>query len=185
MVKLRSMLNKIYLVALALFVIPMAFLTWYAGTWLASIGNPKAAEEAYIYYTSVGFTVLWIGFVSLLILANLLLWNSRRAWAIWLTFAYFAVFIFLRYWWLEDSYLSFALRNSLTDSSFSLGPLVAVLLVIGIGALLFFDQFVMIRLVEKMYPTRKEGDGEAEPEADIPAPPPAVEEEQSKETRPA
>jgi hypothetical protein len=171
------MLNKIYLIALALFVILSAFITWYAGTWLTSIGNPKAAEDGYIAYSSFGFTVLWIGFFSLLILANVILWNTRRAWAMWLTFAYATVFIFLRYWWLEDSYLRFALRNGLTDSTFSLGPLWAAALVIGIGALVFFDQFVMLRLVEKMYPTQKEESELPVSDPDIPSPQPASDDE--------
>jgi hypothetical protein len=116
-------------------------------------------------------------FILLLVWGNVILWTTRRAWAIWASFLYFAVFIFLRFWWLEGDYMDFARRNSLTESTFSLGPLIAVVLVIGVGAFVFFDQFVMLRLVEKMYPTRKEEDGYVEPDAEIPAPQPTVEKE--------
>jgi hypothetical protein len=88
-----------------------------------------------------------------LTIANVVLWSTRKAWAVWLSFLYFALFIFLRYWWLEGDYLDFARRHSLTDSSFSTGPLVAAILVVGVGMLIFFDQFVVLRLSEKMHPT--------------------------------
>lgn len=160
------MLNKIYLIAFAVLLVPQAFLTYYAGTWLTSIGDPKAAQASYFYYTGMGFTLLWIAFFLLVVIANIILWTSRRAWAIWLTFAYFAIFIFLRYWWLEGTYLDFARRNAFIDSNFSLGPIVAALLVVGMGALIFFDQFVVLRLAEKMHPTAgKTADDNAESDA--------------------
>ena len=150
------MLNKIYVVAFAVLLIPQAFLTWYAGTWLTSIGEPKAAEASYFYYTGLGFTLLWIAFFVLLVLSNIILWTTRRAWTVWLTFLYFALFIFLRYWWLESSYLDFARRNAFTDNIFSPGPIVATVLIVGMGALIFFDQFVVLRLAEKMHPNKVE-----------------------------
>ena len=146
------MLTKIYLAALTVFFIPMAFLTWYAGSWLHSIGNPRAAVAEYTYYSSLGWTILWLAFAILVIMANAMLWKTRKAWALWLSFLYFAIFIFLRYWWLEGDYLDFAMRNGLTDSTFSTGPLVAAILVVGIGMLIFFDQFVVLRLANKMHP---------------------------------
>lgn len=157
------MLNKIYLVAFVVLLLPMAFLTYYAGSWLHSIGSPKSIAEAYFYYSGLGWAVLWLSFIVLLIFGNVILWKSRKAWAIWLSFLYFAIFIFIRYWWLEGDYLDFARRNALTDSNFSTGPLVAAILVVGIGMLIFFDQFIVLRLAEKMHPTgespKEEQDG--------------------------
>lgn len=146
------MLNKIYLVAFVVLLLPMAFITYYAGSWLHSIGSPHSVVEAYFYYSGFGWTILWVSFIVLLILGNVVLWQTRKAWAVWLSFLYFALFIFLRYWWLEGDYLDFARRNALTDSNFSTGPLVAAILVVGVGALIFFDQFVVLRLAEKMHP---------------------------------
>jgi hypothetical protein len=150
MVKLPTMLNKIYLVAFVVLLLPMAFLTYYAGSWLHSIGSPASVTEAYFYYSGLGWAVLWASFIILLIIANVVLWSNRKAWAVWLSF------------------LDFARRHSLTDSNFSTGPLVAAILVVGVGMLILFDQFVVLRLSEKMHPTvdPKEGDAvETPPEA--------------------
>jgi hypothetical protein len=163
------MLNKIYLVAFVVLLLPMAFLTYYAGSWLHSIGSPASVVEAYFYYSGLGWTLLWASFLILLIFANILLWQTHKAWALWLSFLYFALFMFLRYWWLEGDYLDFARRNALTDSNFSTGPLVAAILVVGIGMIIFFDQFVVLRLSQKMHPRveAKEGD-----EVETPSGPP-------------
>lgn len=152
------MLNKIYLIAFGVLVLPMAFLTYYAGSWLTSIGDPKIAQKTYFDYSSYGLTFLLGSYILLLILANIILWTSRRAWALWLSFLYFALFVFLRFWWLEGTYLDFARRNAFTESAFSLGPIIAVVFVIGVGALTFFDQFVVLRLNDKMHPRHAEAD---------------------------
>jgi hypothetical protein len=162
------MLNKIYLVAFVVLLLPMAFLTYYAGSWLHSIGSPESVVKAYDDYSGLGFIVLWASFIILLIIGNIILWNTRKGWAVWLSFLYFAVFVFLRYWWLEGDYLDYARRHALTDSNFSVGPLVAAILVVGVGMFIFFDQFVVLRLSEKMHPTvePKERDGvETPPES--------------------
>ena len=172
MVKLPTMLNKIYLVAFAVLLSLMAFLTWWAGSWLHSIGSPESVKEGYFSSSGVGWMVLWASFIILLIIANVILWSTRKAWAVWLSFLYFAVFIFLRYWWLEGDYLDFARRHSLTDSSFSTGPLVAAILVVGVGMLIFFDQFVVLRLSEKMHPT---GGAERRGRVETPPGPPVTE----------
>ena len=167
------MWNKIYLIAFVVLLLPLAFLTWYAGTWLTSIGDPKGAAESYFYYTRHGWTLLWAAFLILVILANIILWTSRKAWALWLSFGFFALFIFLRYWWLEGSYLDFARRNAWTDSHFSTGPLVAAILVIGVGALVFFNQFASLRLSDKLRPVAAPETGLIE--ADVPPQPPVEE----------
>jgi hypothetical protein len=153
MVKLPTMLNKIYLVAFVVLLLLMSLLTWWAGSWLHSIGSPESVREGYFSSSGVGWMVLWASFIVLLVIANVVLWTTRKAWAVWLSFLYFALFIFLRYWWLEGDYLDFARRHSLTDSNFSTGPLVAAILVVGVGILIFFDQFIVLRLSEKMHPT--------------------------------
>lgn len=161
------MLTKIYLGLLAVSILPMAFLTYYASSWLHSIGDPNAIKDAYFYHSGLGWTVLWATFILLLLIANMILWKTRRVWAVWLSFLYFGAFVILRFWWLEGAYLDFARRNSFVDSSFSLGTLVASLLIVGVGMLVFFDQFVVLRLAEKMHPTRNEVEEDA-PE-DVPA----------------
>lgn len=170
------MLNKVYLIAFAALSLLMAFLTWWAGSWLHSIGSPDSVKDGYFSSSATGWIALWASFIILLIIANIILWSARKAWAIWLSFLYFAVFIFLRFWWLEGDYLDFARRHGFTDSSFSTGPLVAAILVVGIGMLIFFDQFVVLRLAEKMHPTvipPETGDTGSKPEP--PPEPPAAE----------
>lgn len=67
----------------------------------------------------------------------------------WTTFAFFAVFVILRTFWLEKARYNF--QNS--DSLF-FTPLVGVILIIVAGAFVFFNQFLNLRLSEKMYPPK-------------------------------
>jgi len=141
------MWNKIYLAVLAVAVVVMSFFVVYSHSWFGSIGNPKDALEGFEYYAGLGSTFLWISTAILLIIANIILWNSRRAWAMWASFAYFAVFTLLRYFWLEKS-----LYNFQKADSFFLTPIFGAILIIAFGAIVFFNQFLNLRLNEKMYP---------------------------------
>jgi uncharacterized membrane protein SirB2 len=143
------MWNKVFYSVLAAAVIGMCFFTFYANSWLGSIGNPRTALEGYDYYAGFGSTFLWISSAVLLILANVILWTTRRGWAMWTTFAFFAVFVILRTFWLEKARYNF--QNS--DSLF-FTPLVGVILIIVAGAFVFFNQFLNLRLSEKMYPPK-------------------------------
>ena len=141
------MWNKIYFAGLAVAVLAMFFFTFYANSWFGSIGSPKDALAGYEYYAGLGSIFLWISSAVLLILANVILWNTRRGWALWTTFLYFAVFVVLRTFWLEKARYSF--QNS--DSLF-FTPIIGVILIIIAGAIIFFNQFLNLRLNEKMYP---------------------------------
>jgi len=143
------MWNKIYLAVLAVAVVAMSFFVLYSHSWLGSIGNPKDALEGFEYYAGLGSTFLWISTAILLILANIILWNSRRAWAMWASFAYFAFFIILRYFWLEKASYNFQ-----KSDSFFLTPIFGVILIVAFGAVVFVNQFLNLRLNEKMYPPR-------------------------------
>src|SRR5215204_631986 len=142
------MWNKIYLAVLAAAFLVMCFFTFYANSWLGSIGNPKDAIEGYEHYAGIGSLSLSISSVILLILANVILWNTRRGWALWTTLVYFAIFVILRAFWLEKS------RYSLQypDSSFFTPALVGAGVIIAAGAIVFFNQLLNLRLNEKMYP---------------------------------
>ena len=145
------MLNKIYFAVLAVAVLLMSFFTFYALSWFGSIGNPIDAIEGYYYYAGLGSTFLWISSILLLILANVVLWNTRRGWALWATLAYFAVFVILRTFWLEKARFNF--QNS--DSLF-FTPVIGVMLIVIAGAIVFFNQFLNLRLNEKMFPPKVE-----------------------------
>jgi len=143
------MWNKIYFAVLGIAGLVMCFFTFYAKSWLGSIGNPKDALEGYYYYAGFGSTFLWISSAVLLILANVLLWAMRRGWAMWTTLAYFAVFVILRTFWLEKARYNFENSNSLFFT-----PIVGVILIIIAAAIIFFNQILNLRLNEKMYPPK-------------------------------
>lgn len=143
------MWNKIYLALLAVAFVVMGFLTFYANSWLGSIGNPKDALAGYYHYTGLGTTILGISSLILLVIANVILWNTRRAWAMWVTFVYFTVFVILRTFWLEKSRYNFENSDSLFFT-----PVVGVIFVIAAGAIVFFNQLINLRLNDRMYPAK-------------------------------
>lgn len=70
----------------------------------------------------------------------------------WVTLAYFAVFVLVKYFWLERSFADFLRSNNFADTPVWGGPFLAVVLCIIFGAIVFFDQFLIVRLSDKMYP---------------------------------
>jgi hypothetical protein len=142
------MWNKIYFAVLALAGFVMCFVTFYAHGWLGSIGNPKDALEGFEYYAAFGSIFLAVSSLVLLVLANVILWNTRRGWALWTTLAYFAVFVILRAFWLEKARYNF----QYPDSLFFTPALVGAIVVIAAGAVVFVNQLMNLRLNEKMYP---------------------------------
>jgi hypothetical protein len=141
------MWNKIYLAVLAVAVVAMSFFIIYSHSWFGSIGDPKLALAGFEYYAGLGSMFLWVSTAILLIIANIILWNSRRAWAIWTSFGYFAVFVILRFFWLEKARYNF--QNS---DGFFFDAIFGAILIIAFGAIVFFNQFLNLRLSEKMYP---------------------------------
>ena len=144
------MFSKIYLAVLGLSIAAMAFFTYYSWSWLQSIGAPATAVAEFQYYSALVSTTQRISTVVLLILANTVLW-AGRAWAIWTTFLFFAVFAVLRYFGLEFAYIDFQMRNSPAGSGVASGPVIGVILIIIMAAIAFFDQFIVIRLRAKTY----------------------------------
>ncbi|MFM9904012.1 MAG: hypothetical protein ACKVQJ_05505 [Pyrinomonadaceae bacterium] len=146
------MWSKLYLVLLAFAVILLAFLTFYSWSWLQSIGSPTAAVAGYEYYSGIGWPALWVSMVVLLAMGNGVLWESGRSWAMWTTFIYFSVGLILRFFWLDQSFFQFKKNNSLVDASVSFAPLMAVILIILMAVIVFFDTFLVVRLRAKTYP---------------------------------
>jgi len=146
------MWSKIYLAVLAAAFLVMCFFTFYANSWLGSIGNPNDAIAGYDYYARLSTIFLSISFVTLLILANIILWNTRRSWALWTTLSYFALFVLISAFWLEKSRYSF----QYPDSLFFTPALVGAGLIIAAGAVVFVNQLLNLRLHERMYPTPPE-----------------------------
>lgn len=150
------MWNKIYLAALALSLAVMAFFTVYSLSWLQSIGDPRAAAAGFEYHSAASWPFLWISAIALLLIGNAVLWTTRRSWAMWLTFIYLGFFIAARFFWLERSFESFQTEHGLAAGGISFGPFFAVIMIVVIAAIVFFDQFFVVRMHEKMYPTPAE-----------------------------
>jgi hypothetical protein len=151
MLKPLNMWNKIYLVALAVAVLGIGALGFLSYKWLHSISKPTDVVENYQYYANLYWTFLFISSLVLLILANVLLWLRRRAWALWTTFAYFAFFILLQTWWLNRVFLDFQITNNLTESTFSFLGLGATFLCIVVAVGIFFNQFLVLRMRDRIH----------------------------------
>ena len=146
------MWSKLYLALLGLSLVVMAFFSFYSWSWLQSIGIPAQAAAGYEYHAGFAWTALWLTTAILFLAGNAVLWTGGRAWAMWITFVYFAVLAVVRLFWLDEAFVHFKKINGLSDGSFSVGPFVAVLLIVIIAAIVFFDQFIVSRLRDKMYP---------------------------------
>ncbi len=166
------MWSKIYLVILAIAIVVMAFFTFYSWSWLQSIGLPAAAVAGYEYHAGLAWPALWVLTIALLVLGDAILWVSGRAWAMWVTFIYFSVFVIIRYFWLDQAFFQFKKTHGLFDGSFSIAPLMAVILVVLMAAIVFFDQFIVLRLRAKTYPTATQDDPAAESQEEEKAPDP-------------
>ncbi|HEY0657924.1 MAG TPA: hypothetical protein VGD05_05600 [Pyrinomonadaceae bacterium] len=149
------MWNKIYLIALAVLFIPMAFMSYYSWSWLQSIGAPQNVFLNYDYWINLSWTYLWISTVILLILANILFWKTRRAWALWTTFLYFTIFIIVRYFWLDQLFIQYKETQGLSQDGFSVAPLIGVVLCAIAAVIVFFNQFLIKRSHDKMYPANE------------------------------
>lgn len=145
------MWSKIFFAVLGPSTAAMLFFTYYSWSWLQSIGLPSAAAAAYEYHANLASWVLVISSAMLLFPANGVLWVTKRAWALWLTFVYIAIFLIVRYFWLGEAYFRFKTANALTDSTYYFGPIMGVVLIIAIGTAVFVNQFVSVRLQNKMY----------------------------------
>ncbi|HEY8559983.1 MAG TPA: hypothetical protein VIL74_06240 [Pyrinomonadaceae bacterium] len=142
------MWKKVYPAALAAAILAMCFFTFYAKSWLSSIGNPNDALAGYEHYARLGSLFLLLSSAALLILANFILWQTRRGWAMWTTFAYFAVFVLLRGFWLEKA--RYNLQHP--DAVFFTPALVGAFVVIGAATVVFFNRLLNRRLRDKMHP---------------------------------
>lgn len=146
------MFSKIYLAALGLSVAVMAFFTYYSWSWLQSIGDPRFAWDSFNYDKRTGVYFLCASTIVLLLIANAILWTVRSGWALWTTHMFFSIFAFVLLIWLHLSGTTFCLENGVCQSpSRGIGPLLAVSGIVAVGVFVFFDQFVVLRLHERMY----------------------------------
>ncbi len=165
------MLIKSYIVLLAVSIAVMSFFSLYSWSWLGSIGSPVSAVAGYEYHAGLSWPFLWLSASILLILANSILWISGRLWPIWGTLLYFQAFVLIRAFWLDRALLGYKNAAGMTDSTFTVAPIMAALLIVIAGAIVFFDQFLVLRLRAKTYPGSEETSAaEHDPPSENPRP---------------
>lgn len=165
------MISKIYFALLAASIALMAFVSYYSWSWLHSIGSPIDAIANYGFWDSLSWGLLVVTSLVLIVYGNVILWLSRNAWALWSGFLYFAVFVLLRYFWFDQSLFQFKKTNNLWDGSFSVGPLLGVILVAIVAAIVFCNQLLVVQLQRKMYPPPVEAEPVTETESKEEPPP--------------
>jgi len=146
------MWNKVYLALLVLGILIGGFFAYYAWSWLQSIGDPRTAWEAYNYHRRAGvyFAVSWTAI--LLGVANVVLWTKRNAWALWVSHAYFVVFALLLLVVLHLMGTTFCTENNVCENpSKFIGVLMTLFGSLALAAVIFVDQYVILRIHERMY----------------------------------
>lgn len=156
------MINKIFLGLVAVAAAASGTIFYYAYSWLGSIGNPEIASKGYVSSSTLGWTLLWISFLVLAVVALISLWQSKSKWPLWITFVYFAVFSSLLM--LNDSSFSnFMETNSLETEYTLLNPLIiAVLLVVLLVGVLAAQMLLVNVRVKVKKEDRTEKDEPAE-----------------------
>ncbi len=143
------MWNKIYLGLLVLALAAMGIMTFWCYNWLGSVDKPQTVAANFMNSQSLYWTTLWISSAILMIVANVLLWTKRSAWALWVTFIFFAAFIILQTWWLSELFKSYSLANKM-EANIGRGIIGIVLCIItAVGV--FFNQFIVFRMRDKMF----------------------------------
>ncbi len=110
---------------------------------------------------------LWISSIVLLVLANVVLWTTRNAWAMWATFLYFAFFILFQTLMLDKSFFSYKQQNGLTDRAFSLTIFSGVVFSFLAAVIVFFNQFLIKRMRDKMLQPQPGPESQTQTEIDL------------------
>jgi hypothetical protein len=148
------MWNKIYLGLLLVALAVMGVMTFWCYNWLGSVDRPETVAANFMNSQSIYWTALWISSGVLMIVANVLLWTKRSAWALWTTLIYFATFIILQTWWLNSLSNNYLTANKMEAGFVGMGIVGIVLCIItAIGV--FFNQFIVFRMRDKLF-TEKE-----------------------------
>lgn len=156
----RSMWNKVYFALLLIGFLATGFFAWYAWSWLGSIGDPRTAWDGYLYHRSLAISTI-VGWTILLLAAGtVVLWSSRSSIALWSSAVFFLVSALMVLVILNAAANTFCIENGLCEfPTRAAGVLITVFVTLGLVGLIVFDQYVLLRLQEKMY-----GGDEAETE---------------------
>jgi hypothetical protein len=144
------MWNKIYLGLLSVAIITMGVMTFWCYNWLGSVDKPETVAANFVNSQSLYQTMLWITSAVLMIVANVLLWTKRSAWALWVTFVFFATFIVVQTWWLNSLSNAYLKANGMESGFVGMG-IVGIILCIITAVGVFFNQFIVFRMRDKMF----------------------------------
>jgi hypothetical protein len=115
-------------------------LAYYSASWLWSIGNPAVALSGFDYHGGYFWTVVYVSTVVLWIIANVVLWQTRRAWALWSAFLFFAIFAFARLVVIDRIAAAFVESHRITTVSiYRYGALAFMLLFAAAAAITYFS----------------------------------------------
>lgn len=137
--------------ALILFAAIVFFFSYYAWSWLQSIGSPDAAIAGFEYHHRLAESAIWLSTLVLIGVANGVMWLTGRVWAMWVTFFYFVATKFGVAFWLENAHAAFLANISGRSNGIVSSLLLNVILSGLVGAVIFFDQYIVIRLREKTF----------------------------------
>ena len=146
------MWNKIYWAILAIAILAMGVLLYLPYSWLQSVTAPKEVAAQYEFYSNISWIFLLISSLILLIAGNVVLWKTLRSWAMWTSLLYFAVFMIAHTFWLENSFFRFKQDNNFESGVISWSPLFGVVLIVLAAVIVFFNQYLVKRLNDKMFP---------------------------------
>ena len=149
------MWNKLYLAALLVCMFVAGFFACYGWSWLNSIGDPRITMENYSYHYRMGIYAMLISAALLVVLGSVVLWIKGTAWALWVSEAYAVVFALIFLVLLNAAANNYCLENNLCqDPSKATGILLTVFGGLALGGLIFADQFLLLRMREKIYGRR-------------------------------
>lgn len=149
------MWNKIYSLLLGASVVVMIAIAYLAFSQLQSIGfAPAKIAASFENYAGSYWGFLAILFLILLAVGNVILWLYRASWALWTSFAFFAVFTLLKSFWLDKSLFDYEVRNSLPADATFASYFISVLLCAAVAAAVFFNHFLVLRMRDKTYGKR-------------------------------
>lgn len=150
------MWTKIYIGVLAAAILVTGFFTFYSHSWLGSVGKPETVVGSYEYFSNLAWSAIWIFTIILLVTANFVLWHTRKIWAMWTTFGFFAIFVLLQTFWLAGIFTDYKVTNNLSESSVFFTPFLGIIFCFLIAVIVYFNQFLLLRVSEKTRGTAAE-----------------------------
>jgi hypothetical protein len=143
------MWTRIYIGVLAAAVLVVGFFSYYSWAWLNSIGRPEDAIAGYESTSGIAWAMLCVCSIILLFLACGVMWARGSAWPLWVTFAYFALFVAFRGFWLDRTYQQLLEQTAGIDTRLWATPVISVLMIIGAAVPVLALQYLIIVLRQK------------------------------------